>query len=98
VLVGVSDEERQAWLAWMRSIEPIRFVGRAAPGSLFFQNALHDDAVMRDDALAYQAAGSEPKRIEWYASNHMLPEEAFQSMADWLETKIGIDASQFTGP
>jgi len=82
----------------MKPIEPIRFVGRGAPARLFFQNALRDQAVARDDALAYQAAGSEPKRIEWYESDHFLPDEAFQHMVEWLADEIGIDASQFTGP
>lgn len=93
-----SDEERETWLALLEPIEPIRFVGRAAPGSLFFQNALRDEAVTRDDALAYQAAGSEPKRIEWYESGHFLPPEAFQRMVDWLGTRVGIDAARFNGP
>ena len=92
------DEQSQAWLEFMEPIEPIRFIGRAAPSSLFFQNALRDEAVARDDALAYQAAGSDPKRIEWYESGHFLPDEAFQRMAEWLGTEIGIDASRFTGP
>jgi uncharacterized protein len=96
-LNSLPDEKRQAWLAFMEPIEPIRFVGRATPGSLFFQNALRDQAVMQDDALAYQAAGSGPKRIEWYESDHFLPDEAFQHMVDWLGTEIGLDASLFTG-
>ena len=66
----LSEEEREAWLELMEPIEPIRFVGRAAPAHLFFQNALRDEAVAREDALAYQAAGSEPKQIEWYESSH----------------------------
>jgi predicted esterase len=97
-LERLPDEQRETWLALMEPIEPIRFIGRAAPGSLFFQNALRDEAVARDDALAYQAAGSKPKRIEWYESGHFLPDEAFQHMADWLGIEIGIDATQFTGP
>ena len=97
-LERLPDEQRETWLRLMEPIEPIRFVGRAAPGSLFFQNALRDEAVTRDDALAYQTAGSEPKKIEWYESSHFLPGEAFQHMADWLGTKIGIDAARFTGP
>ena len=97
-LNSLPEEKRQAWLALMEPIEPIRFIGRATPGSLFFQNALRDQAVMQDDALAYQAAGSEPKNIEWYKSDHFLPAEAFQHMVDWLGTKIGIDASRFKGP
>ena len=92
----LSAEERKTWLSLMEPIEPIRFVGRAAPGSLFFQNALRDEAVTRDDALAYQAAGSESRRIEWYESGHFLPREAFRRMVEWLETRIGIDADRFT--
>ena len=97
-LERLPDAQRKTWLARMEPIEPIRFIGRAAPGSLFFQNALLDQAVTREDALAYQAAGRAPKKIEWYESDHFLPKEAFQHMADWLGAKIGIDATQFTGP
>jgi uncharacterized protein len=97
-LERLPDEQRETWLALMEPIEPIRFIGHAMPGSLFFQNALRDEAVTRDDALAYQAAGSAPKKIEWYESGHFLPDEAFQHMADWLSTEIGIDATQFTEP
>lgn len=97
-LNSLSAEERQSWLAFMEPIEPIRFIGRAAPASLFFQNALQDEAVAQDDALAYQAAGSAPKQVEWYQSGHFLPDEAFRRMVDWLGGEIGIDASQFTGP
>jgi dienelactone hydrolase len=91
----LSADQQKAWLALMEPIEPIRFIGRAAPAALFFQNALHDELVTREDALAYQAAGSEPKRIEWYASNHGLPDQAYQDLVDWLETQIGIEASRF---
>ncbi len=92
------QEQRETWLELMEPIEPIRFVGRAAPAHLFFQNALRDEAVSREDALAYQAAGSEPKQLEWYESSHFLPDEAFQRLAAWLGTEIGIDASRFTSP
>lgn len=94
----LSEEERQAWLELMQPIEPIRFVGHATPSHLFFQNALRDQAVAQDDALAYQAVGSEPKKIEWYESDHFLPDEAFQHMVDWLGTEIGIDASKYMSP
>ena len=94
----LSEKERETWLEWMEPVEPIRFIGRAAPAHLFFQNALRDEAVSREDALAYQAAGSEPKQIEWYESSHFLPPEAFQHMTNWLGTEIGIEVSKFTAP
>ena len=91
----VSSVARQAWLDAMRPIEPIHFVSHASPSALFFQNARRDTLVSETDALAYQAAGSEPKRVEWYDSGHGLPTQAFSDMVHWLEEQIGIDATRF---
>jgi pimeloyl-ACP methyl ester carboxylesterase len=92
----VDSTAQQAWLAAMAPIEPIYYVGHAAPSALFFQNARHDALVSEEDALAYQAAGSEPKKIEWYDSNHGLPTQAYIDMMDWLAEQIGIDATRFS--
>lgn len=92
---SVDSATRRAWLAAMRPIEPIYYVGHAAPSALFFQNARFDTLVSEEDALAYQAAGSEPKRIEWYDSGHGLPVQAYIDMIGWLAEQIGIDATQF---
>ncbi len=80
----------------MESIEPIHYVGHASPSALFFQNARYDTSVSQEDALAYQAAGSEPKKVEWYESGHGLPTQAYIDMADWLAEQIGIDAGKFS--
>ena len=86
------------WLEAMEPIDSIHYVGHAAPSALFFQNAHHDSLVAEPDALAYQAAGSEPKRIEWYDSGHGLPTQAYLDMVSWLAELIGIDSSKFQGP
>ena len=95
---SVPSAAREAWLKAMRPIEPIHFVSHASPSSLFFQNARRDTLVSEADALAYQAAGSEPKRVEWYDSGHGLPTPAYFDMVNWLEEQIGIDATKFKGP
>lgn len=92
---SVDSATRRAWLAAMRPIEPIYYVGHAAPSALFFQNARFDTLVSEEDALAYQAAGSEPKKIEWYDSGHGLPVQAYIDMIGWLAEQVGIDATQF---
>jgi len=91
----VPSAARVAWLKAMRPIEPIYFVSHASPSSLFFQNARRDTLVSEADALAYQAAGSEPKRVEWYDSGHGLPTQAYIDMVNWLGEQIGIDATKF---
>ena len=86
------------WLRWMEDIEPIGYVGHAAPAALFFQNARRDQAIAEDDAVRYQEAGSEPKRVEWYDSGHNLPLEAILDQVEWLQKEIGIDAASFEVP
>jgi len=93
----ISAEMREAWLKAMEPIDSIHYVGHAAPSALFFQNARFDSLVTEADALAYQAAGSEPKRIEWYDSGHGLPAQAYFDLVGWLAKMIGIDESEFEG-
>lgn len=87
---------RDEWLKAMESIEPIHYVGHASPSALFFQNARFDRLVSEGDALAYQAAGSEPKKVQWYESGHGLPEQAYVDMVNWLAEQIAIEAGKFS--
>ncbi len=55
---GLPDQFRTTWVEAMWPIEPIHFVGQAAPAALLFQNGLQDQLVPPGDALRYQIAGS----------------------------------------
>jgi predicted esterase len=94
----IPAEMREAWLEAMEPIDSIHYVGHAAPSALFFQNARYDTLVTEADALVYQAAGSEPKKVEWYDSGHGLPTQAYFDMVNWLAEQIAIDASKYQGP
>jgi len=85
-------ELRQQWVAWMWPIEPIHYVGCAAPATLLFQNGTLDAMVPPADALRYQQAGSEPKMIRWYKAGHGLGVEAGRDQAKWLSEIINIDS------
>lgn len=80
------DEE---WIDAMWPVEPIHYVGHAAPAALLFQNGLYDDSVPPYDSIPYQEAGSEPKTIMWYESSHSLPWQATEDQIKWLERYIG---------
>ena len=86
----LSRSARERWLAAMEPIEPLRFVGRAAPAHLLFQNGRRDTLVPPSSAEAYQAAGSEPKTVEWYDADHGLDEQATHDRHLWLAEQIGI--------
>jgi predicted esterase len=88
--VGVSRERWNRWLAAMRPIEPLRFVGRAAPASLFFQSGRHDRLVPRADAVWLHRAASEPKTVRWYEAGHGLGPQARVDQLEWLRRTVGM--------
>jgi dienelactone hydrolase len=89
-LQSLPPEQAKRWLALMEPVEPIRWVGRAAPSHLLFQNGHSDDLVPPADGRAYQAAGSEPKKTLWYDAGHGLNSQATRDRHAWLAEQIGI--------
>ena len=98
MIMGLPEKVRREWLAAMWPIEPIHYVGCAAPASLLFQNGTLDTNVPPADALRYQRAGSEPKTIRWYWADHGLNWEAYQDQAEWLKVLIGIAGCRVAFP
>ena len=88
---GWPDHFSQPWVEQMWPIEPLQFVGRAAPAALLYQNGLYDQAVSPSDALRYQAAGSEPKTMLWYEGGHEISgwDSAWADRARWLQGYLG---------
>jgi dienelactone hydrolase len=72
-------------------IDPIHYVGHAAPSALFFQFARHDRFITEQQAIQYEEAASRPKIIKWYDTGHELNElESLRDRAEWLRQKIGL--------
>lgn len=72
------------------AVDPLRFVHRAGPAALFFQDGLDDTVVPHAQLAALAAAGSEPKRIRWYRADHSLDAQAFRDQLAWLSRELGI--------
>jgi hypothetical protein len=83
---------RVRWLRAMTPIEPIRFVGLAAPTPLLLQSGKTDLMVPPDDARELQRAASQPKTMKWYDAGHGLNEPAVRDRLAWLHEQIGLDA------
>lgn len=96
-LQSLPPEQTKRWLALMEPIEPIRWVGRAAPAHLLFQSGRKDTLVPPADARAYQEAGSEPKKVLWYDAGHGLNLEAIRDRHTWLAEQIGIRKPSASG-
>jgi dienelactone hydrolase len=78
-------------------VDPLRFVRRAHPSALFFQDGLDDTVVPHAQLAALAGAGSEPKRIRWYPADHSLDAQAFRDQLAWLSRELGIHGPPVPG-
>ncbi|MBL8987952.1 MAG: prolyl oligopeptidase family serine peptidase [Gemmatimonadetes bacterium] len=87
---GVPADRWRRWLAAMSPIEPIRFVGRAAPAKLLLQSGRTDPVVPPELARQLHEAASDPKTVMWYDAGHGLNSEAADDMVAFLRRQIGL--------
>jgi dienelactone hydrolase len=66
------------------AIDPVYYVSRAAPASLFFQNGTRDPISPRADVAAYVRAASAPKEARLYPAGHELDERARTELDNWV--------------
>src|SRR5215210_9300652 len=81
---------RRGSAGWRRCNPLSQFIISVMPRLPRSSSKMHDMSVSEEDALAYQTAGSEPKKVEWYDSGHGLPAQAYTDMVAWLAEQIGI--------
>jgi dienelactone hydrolase len=92
----IPPEALEKWVAIMDPIEPIHFIGRAAPAALLLQSARRDQYVPVPSAEAWQKAAGDSNVIKkWYDADHALNDEAFVDQRRWLAEQIGIDADKY---
>ena len=74
----------KAYLRAYSAIDPVRYVARAAPASLLFQNGTRDPVSPRKDVDAYFRAASKPKEQRFYDAAHELDSQALSDRDAWL--------------
>jgi dienelactone hydrolase len=70
------SKQLKAYLRGYSAIDPVRFISRAAPASLLFQNGTRDPVSPRKDVDAYFRAASKPKERRFYNAAHELDAQA----------------------
>jgi dienelactone hydrolase len=80
----LGSKELKAYLRAYSAIDPVRYISRAAPASLLFQNGTRDPVSPRKDVDAYFRVASKPKERRFYAAPHELDAEALTDRDAWL--------------
>lgn len=74
----------------LRDVDPLRWVARARPSTIFFQNATEDEIVPRKALKNLIAAARKPQRVRWYDAPHELNSRAHAEGRRWLAVKLGL--------
>lgn len=75
----------------MASVDPVSYLGRAAPASLLFQFSSADKYISKATATEYYESASRPKEIRWYETDHAMHIEAVRKdRGDWLTRQLRL--------
>jgi dienelactone hydrolase len=83
-------DQRPAIRDYMGSVDPLRFLTRARPGSLFLEDGTKDTIVPRKALLTFARAAPKGTRLKWYAAGHGLNDAAYRDQLAWLAAKLRI--------
>lgn len=76
---------------YLGQVDPLRYIRRAAPERLLFQDGRRDQVVPRAALTGLYRVASEPKEIRWYDSGHELNNDAYRDQLAWLSKRLGLN-------
>ncbi len=87
---ALTKEQRENYFGVLAGVDPVNYVGHAAPAALFFQFGKADTYPTEAQARLYSEKASRPKLVKFYDAGHALNEEARRDRAAWLGQQIGL--------
>ncbi len=89
---GLAGEALDEFRRYMDPIDPVHYVGHAAPAALFYQFGLHDNFFSTRQFEQYYQAGSEPKSVQWYEAEHYQVNAAGRAdRVAWLTAHLALN-------
>ena len=84
------------------SVDPIRYIAFASPGSVLLEDGRNDEIVPRQALQNVAHAAPKGTVLRWYRAPHALNATAYEDAFDWLAGKLSIKgppvAGATTGP
>jgi dienelactone hydrolase len=82
-------------------VDPLRWIAKARPGSLFLQDGTKDTVVPHSALVALSQAAPTRTKIVWYPTGHALDNRAYRDQLAWLTATLRVGPRVFgaqTGP
>ena len=88
---SLTKEQQTNYFTTLASVDPINYIGYAAPSALFLQFGKKDRYPSEEMQMPYASAASNPKLVKTYDAGHELNDEARRDRAEWLREQIKLD-------
>jgi len=75
----------------LASVDPLRYIGWASPGTLLLEDGTRDAVVPRHALLNMIRAAPRGTLVRWYAAGHELNDAAYRDAFVWLVKRLGAD-------
>src|SRR5262245_4496230 len=79
------------------SIDPIRYIARARPGTILLEDGRRDQIVPAAALKNIVRAAPEGTTVHWYAAPHELNRAAYHDAFDWLAEKLDVSGPSVPG-
>jgi dienelactone hydrolase len=90
-LKSIPADDKEAYRAALKPIDPITQIASAAPATLMFQFANSDEHIKKEAAIDFFDAASRPKQVRWYEGKHELNVEAArEDRREWLTRQLHL--------
>jgi dienelactone hydrolase len=88
---------RRAVRLILDSVDPIKYIAAARPGSVLLEDGTKDEIVPHAALLDIVHAAPKGTTVRWYAAPHALDRAAYHDAFDWLQRKLPIDGPNVRG-
>ncbi len=92
-LVGVPEEEREAWVEAMEPLDATLYVGNST-AAILYQNGRTDPFVSAESAERLHAAAPDSTEVIWYDVGHDITPDMIADHFSWLGEQLGLDAAR----
>ena len=79
------------------SVDPLRYIAWARPGSLLLEDGRRDEVVPQSALQNIARAAPSGTTVRWYDAQHALNRKAYDDAFAWLATKLPIDGPRMRG-
>jgi uncharacterized protein len=85
---GAGPALREQLIPLLREVDPLRWIKKARPGTIFFQDGKRDEVVPRSALVALIRAAPKPQRVRWYDTGHSPNGREQTDAVAWLAERL----------